>query len=191
MTLCFSAPLALRGVSKQHACSSSALCRVRMEAGEETQDFRGFGDKPVKRAKSRAAKRRDAAAERYDKMAAAGMPEYSVWVRLKEAPRPPGMEDDPDFPPMPWLPAGSLSVPRSSQVSSAIFDAEEDLLQGIYRLYPNMKKEPLDNIEYGFQLKQFTDEEIRTAERPVEGGVQGMLRGFFGKWQNPLNPGDQ
>lgn len=189
MSLCFSAPLALGNVSS--AACSRPVCRVRMAAGEDTQDFRGFGDKPVKRVQSKASKRRDAAAERYDKMAAAGMPEYSIWARLKEAPRPPGMEDDPDFPPMPWLPVGSLSVPRSSQVSNAIFDSEEDLLQGIYRLYPNMKKEPLENIEYGFQLKEFGDEDIRTAERPDEGGFQGMLRGFFGKWQNPLYPGDQ
>ena len=151
---------------------------------------KGFGKKDERKMGSSAAQqRRSAAASRYDEMVAAGMPIYSIWIRLKDPPRPPGMEDDESLSEMPWLPVGSLSVPRSSQVAKAIFDAEEDLLQGANRLYPNMQKESLDNIEYGFQLKEFPDEDIRLAERPVTGGLQGALRNLVSKLTNPLNVG--
>lgn len=156
-------------------------------ASEEAKEFRGFGDKPaVPRAATKGQKRREAAATRYDEMAAAGMPEYSIWIRLKDPPRPPGMEEDEESPPMPWLPVGSLSVPRSSQVAQAIYESEEDLLQGAYRLYPNMKKEALDNLEYGYQLQEYPDEEVRLAEKPVE-GFMGNLRNWFGELTTPLN----
>lgn len=152
-------------------------------------DFKGFGEqKAAKMPPSQGQKRREAAASRYDEMAASGMPEYSVWIRLKEPPRPEGVsKDDPDFQEMPWLPVGSLAVPRSSQVSQAIFDAEDDLLQGAYRLYPNMKKEEKDNIEYGFQLKQFDDEDIRKAERKQSGGFMGNFQEWIDKLTSPMN----
>lgn len=152
-------------------------------------EFKGFGEQKAK-TPSKAQKRREAAASRYDEMAASGAPEYSIWIRLKEPPRPEGVsKDDPDFQEMPWLPVGSLSVPRSSQVSQAIFDAEEDLLQGAYRLYPNVKNEPMDNIEYGFQLKQFPDEDIRKAVRKETTGPLASFQGWIDKLTSPMNAG--
>lgn len=153
------------------------------------KEFRGFGEKPEPRAPKESQTRRDAAASRYDEMSAAGMPEYSIWIRLKDPPRPPGMEEE-ENPAMPWLPVGSLAVPRSSQVSKAIFDAEDDLLLGAYRLYPNMKKEEKENIEYGYQLKQFPDEDVRLAERLVDGGILGNFRNWISKLTTPLNTAD-
>lgn len=151
-------------------------------------DQKGFGapsNKPTRKP-SPAEQRRNAASARYDKMAAAGMPEYSIWMRLKEVPdAPPG--DDGEIEPMPWLPVGCLSVPRSSQVSTAIFDTEEDLMQGAVRLYPNLQNQPRDNIEFGYQLREFDDEEIRLAERENDTGIQGTLRKWFRSIQNPMN----
>lgn len=162
-----------------------AKCTTRMNA-----EGKGFGvpSKKEVRKPSKGEQRRKAASDRYDKMAAAGFPEYTVWLRLKEVPdAPPG--DDGEQAPMPWLPAGCISVPRSNRVAKAIFDAEEDLMQGAIRLYPNLKKQPRDNIEFGYQLREFDDEEIRTAERESEKGLQAVLRNFFRAIQDPMNPG--
>lgn len=149
---------------------------------------KGFGSpskKPSRRA-SQGEQRRRAASDRYDRMAAAGMPEYTIWMRLKEVPDAP-QGDDGEVEQMPWLPVGCLSVPRSSQVSQAIFDAEQDLMQGAIRLFPNMQNQPRDNIEFGFQLREFDDEEIRVAQRESEIGIQGTLRRWFRALQDPMN----
>jgi len=161
------------------------------EESASKQDFKGFGDKPAAaRPVSKGQKRRESAATKYDEMAAAGMPQYSVWIRLKDPPKMPDYDpevDGTDDEPMPWLPVGSLSVPRSSQVSAAIYEAEDDLLQGAYRLYPNMKKEELSNIEYGFQNKEFPDEDIRLATPEGSGGIFSGLQDWIGKLTNPMN----
>lgn len=149
---------------------------------------KGFGSKPPPRVPSQSSKRRAAASDRYDQMAAAGMPEYSVWMRLKEVPdAPPGEDGEPEQ--MPWLPVGCISVPRSSQVSKAIFDAEEDLMQGATRLYPTLQNQARDNIEFGYQLREFDDEEIRIVERESEEGFGGTLRKLFRTLTNPMNTG--
>lgn len=145
------------------------------------KESKGFGkEEPPQRDPSTNQSRRNAAASRYDEMAAAGMPEYSVWMRLKEG----GGADEGKE--MPWLPVGCISVPRSSQVAEALFDAEADLMQGAERLYPKLKNEERDNIEFGYQLREFDDEDIRVAEKPVKGGMQGFLTSFVRKFQNPL-----
>ena len=119
-----------------HMCAAE-----KQEGGVTKREFKGFGDKPTAaRPVSKDQKRREAAASKYDEMAAAGMPQYSVWIRLKDPPKmpdyDPAIDGEENDQPMPWLPVGSLSVPRSSQVSAAIYEAENDLLQGAYRLYP-------------------------------------------------------
>lgn len=149
---------------------------------------KGFGKSSSKpsRIPSEGEKRRKAASDRYDEMAAAGLPEYTVWMRLKDVPdAPPGGDGEPEQ--MPWLPVGCLSVPRSTQVAKAIFNAEEDLIQGATRLYPTLQNQPRENIEFGYQLREFDDEEIRIAERESENGVQATLRKWFRAWQNPMN----
>lgn len=143
---------------------------------------KGFGKEPTPpKNPSEGTKRRQAASERYDQMASAGMPEYTVWMRLREGGTADGEE-------MPWLPVGAISVPRSSQVSDALFEAEEDLMQGAIRLYPKLQNEPRENIQFGYQLRQFDDEPIRIAERSPKAGFQSMLANIFRKLQNPLNP---
>lgn len=151
-----------------------------MQSGESRS--KGFKKPSSSPPPSEANMRRQAAANKYDEMAAAGMPEYTVWMRLKEG----GTAEKDEK--MPWLPVGCISVPRSSQVADALFDVEKDLMQGAVRLYPKLSNEPRENIEFGYQLRDFDDEEIRVAERSPTSGFQATLTNFFRKLQNPLNP---
>lgn len=171
------------------AICHSPCSRVGLRALHMSAQKKGFGElssSKASRIPSKGEKRRKAASDRYDQMAAAGLPEYTVWMRLKNAPDAPSTDDGkPEQ--MPWLPVGCISVPRSSQVAGAIFDAEEDVMQGATRLYPALQNQPRDNIEFGYQLREFDDEEIRVAERESEKGVQGLLRKWFRAWQNPMN----
>lgn len=163
--------------------TKSARCALQMSSSK------GFAPPPKKppRTPSASETRRKAASDRYDQMAASGMPEYTIWMRLKEPPAPPSDDEAEQQEQMPWLPVGCLAVPRSNQVSKALFESEEDLMQGAIRLYPNLQNQPRENIEFGYQLREFDDEEIRIAERDDVRGVQGFLRKWFGAWQNPLN----
>jgi Family of unknown function (DUF6523) len=146
---------------------------------------KGFGFKPSgspsnnnqktpQRQPSDAAVARGAAAERLDAMRQQGLPEFSVWVRLATKEKP----DDPDFP---WLPVGSLSVPRSGDINKAIFDVQADLMQGVYRLFPNMKGKE-DDLQFGWQNKEFTDEEICVARKPLSSSsAQSMFQSFLAR----------
>lgn len=174
--------LARHSTSPRVSHKSSHVTTICM-GGDDSKSSGGFGAKPPPpRKPSEATNRRKAASDRYDKMAAAGMPEYSVWMRLKEG----GTSSEEEE--MPWLPVGCMSVPRSSQVSDALFDTEEDLMQGAVRLYPKLKDEPRENIQFGYQLREFDDEPIRIAERSSSTGLQAAFTNFFRKLQNPLNP---
>jgi hypothetical protein len=79
-----------------------------------------------------------------------GLPEFNVFIRIK------GKE---------WVPAGSMAVQRSNQISQAIFQQEAELLKGAIRLYPVLRNFK-DNLEYGYRLKEFPDEEITVAVLP-------------------------
>ncbi|KAI0560297.1 hypothetical protein FGB62_117g19 [Gracilaria domingensis] len=84
-------------------------------------------------------------------MAAAGLPEYTVWMRRKQG----GVEGEEET--MPWLPVGCISVPRSSEVADALFHAEADLVHVTILLYPKFTNEPKENIEFGYQIRLFDD----------------------------------
>jgi len=56
-------------------------------------------------------------------------------------------------------------VERSNQISRAIFQQEAELLKGAVRLYPILRKYK-DNLEYGYRLKEFPDEEVTVAVLP-------------------------
>lgn len=177
--------VALQPVTCHFSRSFTGLCALQMSA----QPNKGFGKKPSSkppRIPSQGEKRRKVASDRYDQMAAAGLPEYTVWMRLKKVPDAPSVDGD-ESEHMPWLPVGCISVPRSSQVANAIFDAEEDVLQGATRMYPTLQNQPRDNIEFGYQLREFDDEEIKVAEKESDQGIQGALRKWFRAWQNPMN----
>ncbi|MEB3294342.1 MAG: HHL1-like protein [Synechococcales bacterium] len=114
---------------------------------------KGFGQpKQTKKPPTEGAKKRAEAAHRMDEMKAKGLPEYEVYIRIKDK--------------KPWFPVGALAVQRSGQINQAIFANEAGLLEGALRLFPVLKKQPPSNLEYGYRLKEFKDEEIQLAERP-------------------------
>lgn len=100
--------------------------------------------------KKKAPNKRELAANKYDEMKDKGLPEFNIFVRIK------GKE---------WVPAGSMAVERSNLISRAIFQQEAELLKGAIRLYPVLRKFK-DDLEYGYRLKEFPDEEITVAVLP-------------------------
>ena len=100
--------------------------------------------------KKKAPNKREVAASRYDEMKDKGLPEFNIFIRIK------GKE---------WVPAGSMAVERSNLISRAIFQQEAELLKGAIRLYPILRKFK-DNLEYGYRLKEFPDEQVTVAVLP-------------------------
>lgn len=85
-----------------------------------------------------------------------------------------------------WFPVGSVCVERSGRVNETIFANEAALLQGAFRLFPRLE-EHRHELEYGYQLKEFPDEEVRVAQRPVD-KKKNPLIGFFEKIMgDPMN----
>lgn len=112
----------------------------------------GFGKVQPKQQKAQKNKAKRAAASRkYDEMKKSGFPEFNLFVRIK------GQAN--------WLPAGSMSVNRSSQINQALFEQEEELLKAVFRLFPKLRNQQ-NNLEYGYRLKEFKDEPIQLAVRP-------------------------
>ncbi len=118
-------------------------------------EFRGFGDPPQRPDREekvqKRQKQRQQAASRYDRMVKQGLPSFNIFVR-----------PEPDSP---WLPVGTLAVNRSDKINAAIFQQEKELTAGALRLFPKLRSHA-DRLEYGYQLKEFPDEEIRVAVRP-------------------------
>lgn len=140
-----------------------------------SESWKGFAQRPAKREKTQGQIRREKAAAKYDEMKAAGMPEYSIWVRLR------GEEDQT------WYPVGCIAVPRSSHISEAIYANEEELLKSLYRLSPRLRKfDPKTEFQYGYQLREFPDEEIRVAEQRRSESPINLLQTWIGKLTNPL-----
>jgi hypothetical protein len=109
----------------------------------------GFASGSQKK-KKKAPNKREVAASKYDEMKDKGLPEFNIFIRIK------GKE---------WVPAGSMAVERSNLISRAIFQQEAELLKGAIRLYPILRKFK-DNLEYGYRLKEFPDEEVTVAVLP-------------------------
>jgi Family of unknown function (DUF6523) len=132
----------------------------------------GFGKSKSKQQPSKNAEKRGEAAKKYDKMKADGLPEFNIFIRIKDQKT--------------WFPAGSLAVNRSNLINRAIFEKEAELLQGAIRLFPILRKHQ-QNLEYGYRLKQFNDEEIQLAVRPGAGAdnlfqsVKDRVMGLFAK----------
>ncbi len=129
----------------------------------------GFGkpkDKAPPKATSQGAKKRAEAAQRYDKYKTDRMPEYEIYIRIQDKKN--------------WFPVGAIAVKRSSQIHSAIFANEDELLKGAFHIFPVLKKNQ-GNLEYGYRLKEFKDDPIELATRPAQnpiGGIQGALAGL-------------
>lgn len=109
---------------------------------------------------------KDAGTKTYEKQAKRGVPEYNIFLRPTN-----GTDGD-------WVPVGSMTIPRDTTVAKAVFEVEEELLKGTFKLYPKLKafydvrKDKEGIFEYGYCLKAFPDEPIRTLQKEVvaEGG---------------------
>lgn len=112
----------------------------------------GFGQVQPKQQKAQKNKgKRGAASRKYDQMKKSGFPEFNLYVRIK------GQEN--------WLPVGSMTVNRSSQINQALFEQEQELLKSVFQMFPKLRKHQ-NNLEYGHRLKEFKDEPIQVAVRP-------------------------
>lgn len=119
----------------------------------------GFGKTPPPPKVSKRATERNEAVKQYDKMKSDGIPDFEVYIRIqgKKA----------------WYPVGSLAVKRSNQINRAIFESQDQLLQGAFRLFPVLRKNQ-NQLEYGYRLKEFKDEPIQLAV-PPEASVPGAI----------------
>ena len=111
---------------------------------------KGFAGGSGQKKKKKEPNKHQVAASTYDEMKEKGLPEFNIYIRIK------GKE---------WVPAGSMAVERSNQISRAIFQQEDALLKGAVRLYPILRKYK-ENLEYGYRLKEFPDEEVTVAVLP-------------------------
>lgn len=112
---------------------------------------KGFGPAPVQPKVSKRSQERQSAGQRFDSMKAGGSPEYEIYMRIKDKPN--------------WVPVGAIAVQRSNAINQALYANEEQLLQAAFRLSPLLKKFK-DNLEYGYRLKEYKDEEVTLAVRP-------------------------
>lgn len=158
----------------------------------------GFGKPPPEKKLSKLAEDRSAAAQRYENIKAAGSPEFSVFFRVK------GAKDDEGMLKGGWYPVGSITCPSSQLVSKAIFNTEDALLQGAYRVHAKQIKSQIKTrdgktlgkwqdlkeceLEYGFQIKDFADEDIQVAEKPKEKSeLEKTFGNIFQKVQDAVN----
>lgn len=145
--------------------SNSSICEMA----------KGFDNtsKPEPRQKSSGQVEREKMSSQYDDIAAQGGQEYSIFVRQF------GGEDES------WLPCGSIAVPRSAQVSDAVFANEEALKVAIVRTFPKLKGFEAE-FEYGSQLKIFPDDPVEVVVKQTK--VAGPS---VGNWiSNLLSPID-
>jgi hypothetical protein len=172
--------------------SSSIAVTLRMSSKS------GFGKSQPERKVSKLAEDRAAAATRYENIKSSGSPEFSVFFRVK------GATDDEGMLKGGWYPVGSITCPSSQLVSKAIFNTEDALLQGAYRVHAKQIRSQMKtrdgktlgkwqdmkecDLEYGFQLKEFADEDIKVAERPKEKSeLEKTFGNFFQKVQDAVN----
>ncbi len=112
----------------------------------------GFGKKVHKEKKvTDGTKKREKTSEQFEKFKSGGSPEYEIYIRVKNQKQ--------------WFPVGAIAVKRSNQIAAAIYDNEEELCKGAFRIFPILRKNQ-GNLEYGYRLKEFKDEPIQLAERP-------------------------
>ena len=114
----------------------------------------GFGKVKSSKKSGKNTEKRAVASKQYDKMKADGLPEFNIYIRIKDKKN--------------WFPVGSLAVNRSNQINRAIFENLEELREGGFRLFPILRKNQ-QNLEYGYKLKgkEFADEPIEVAVPPA------------------------
>jgi len=81
-------------------------------------------------------------------------------------------------------------VPRSSSedaaVSMAIFNNEDDLLKGAFKIYPKLKVST-DKFEYGYRLKEFPDDPVKICTKQSTEASTNPFMQWFNQLDNPLN----
>ena len=129
---------------------------------------------------------KDAGTLMYEKQAKRGVPEYNIFMKPAN-----GTEGE-------WIPVGSMTIPRDTKPSKAIFDVEKELLAGSFKLYPKLKafydvrkdSEKSSTFDYGYILKAFPDEEIKIAVRePVQEDTNFFMN-WMGRLTNPIDNTD-
>lgn len=130
-----------------------------------TMAAKGFGkkdDASLPRVPSEASKARDAAGERLDRMRESNAPEYSIWLRIIDVGEDAEEKDSPEFP---WLPVGSMCIPRTGSVPRAIFnpDVYADLMSGARKMFPQLKRYEDSDVEIGYMPKDAPDEDDMSA----------------------------
>jgi hypothetical protein len=135
----------------------------------------GFGKvQPQKQTAKKNKVKRAAASQKYDEMKKSGLPEFNIFVRIQ------GQAN--------WLPAGSMTVNRSSLINQALFQQEEELLKGVFHLFPKLRKHQ-GQLEYGYRLKEYKDEPIQLATRPQSTAgnlIQSTLLGIKDRFSSLL-----
>lgn len=120
----------------------------------------GFGKPQAKPKVSKRTVERRKAETQYERMKSDGTPDFEIYIRIR------GKKQ--------WYPVGVVAVKRSSQINHAIFDSQDQLLQGAFRLFPILRKNQ-HQLEYGYRLKEFKDEPIQVAVPPQSGGASNLL----------------
>jgi Family of unknown function (DUF6523) len=131
---------------------------------------KGFSKEQSAPKVSKRAKVRAEAAKEYDKLKADGIPDFEVYIRVKDK--------------KPWFPVGSIAVKRSSQIHQAIYANQEELCQGAFRLFPILKKNQ-HQLEYGYRVKDYKDEPIALAVEPVA-SVGNIVQGAIANVRDKL-----
>lgn len=131
---------------------------------EEPVKKKGFG-KVVEKPKK---KEKDIGVITYEQQTARGVPEYNIFIRPVN-----GTDSE-------WVSVGSMTIPRDRKVDVAIYEVEQELLKGAFKLYPKLKVFSLSegSFEYGYVLKAFPDEPIQLA---VKEEVKAN-KNFFVNW---------
>jgi Family of unknown function (DUF6523) len=131
---------------------------------------KGFSKEQSAPKVSKRAKVHAEAAKEYDKLKADGIPDFEVYIRVKDK--------------KPWFPVGSIAVKRSSQIHQAIYANQEELCQGAFRLFPILKKNQ-HQLEYGYRVKDYKDEPIMLAVEPVA-SVGNIVQGAIANVRDKL-----
>eukprot|EP01035_Chromulina_nebulosa_P018221 gene18221-23889_t len=85
-----------------------------------------------------------------------------------------------------------MTIPRDTKVSKAVYDVENELLKGTFKLFPKLKayadlrKDKENVFEYGYTLKAFPDEEIKIIVKEQTKNTN-FLTNWLSKITNPLD----
>jgi hypothetical protein len=174
--------------SQSKAISSSFFTRTVISARISSlySSAKGFGTPKKQESEVKKEEEKDVGTQTYEKQAKRGVPEYNIFMRPIN-----GTESE-------WVPVGSMTIPRDTAPSRAIYEVEKELLTGSFKLYPKLKAfyevraDKSTVFEYGYCLKAFPDEEIKIAKKSDVNSEED--KGFFGNWlqkiTNPLDTGD-